>query len=128
MDLRRFAPLALLVPAAAAGATLTPRLFKAPKAQLIRYELGDSAADVEEVTARWAERSAGDDWLREATFRYRRGQAPPVVTAEPRLPDGDYTVEIETLSGDRRATVRRHVALQGGVTSIDVRDLRGGAR
>jgi hypothetical protein len=125
MELRRFAPLALLVPAAAVGATLTPLVFRAPKTQVIRYELGDSAADVEEVTARWAERSAGDDWLREATFRYRRGQAPRVVTSEPRLADGDYTVEIETLSGDRRATVRRHVALAGGVTSIDV---RGGAR
>lgn len=91
-----------------------------PKQQVIRYDLGDAAQRVEEIDARWAEQGAGDDWAREASFRYPLGQAPRVVTYEPRLADGDYTVEIDIVADSHRSTVRRRVTLQGGVTSIDL--------
>jgi hypothetical protein len=113
-----------------------------PKDQTVHYVLGDAAPRVEEIDARWAERrgspsgdpvghggaertgQAGDEWAREVSFRYAPGRAPRVVTHAPRLPDGDYTVEIEIVASDsersRRAVVRRHVYLAGGVTSIDL--------
>jgi hypothetical protein len=58
--------------------------------------------------------------MREASFRYASGTAPRVVTHEPRLPDGDYTVEIEVVEDSAHSLLRRRVTLAGGVTSIDL--------
>ena len=97
-----------------------------PKDQTVHYVLGDAATRVEEVDARWASATEGatDDWTREASFRYAPGKAPRVVTHEPRLPDGDYTVEIEIVAlndaTEARARVRKHVTLTGGATSIQL--------
>ncbi len=92
-----------------------------PKDQTVHYVLGGAAERVEEVDARWSEDARGDDWTREVSFRYPAGRAPRVVTHEPRLPDGEYTVEIELVAADlEHSVVRRQVALRGGVTSIDV--------
>jgi hypothetical protein len=106
-----------------------------PKDQTVHYVLGNAAPRVEEVDARWAPGiAATSDWTREASFRYPRGKAPRVVTHEPRLPDGDYTVEIEIVvasaangNGDAPApknevVVRKHVVLGGGATSIELAD------
>jgi hypothetical protein len=119
MDLRRLAPLALLVPAVAAGATLKPRW---PKDQSIHYALGDASQRVEELDARWAlsgEKGA-DDWSREATFRYAPGTAPRTVAHSARLADGDYVAEIEIRAGSRTAVVQRKVTLEGGSTTLDL--------
>jgi len=85
-----------------------------PREQTVHYVLGDAAARVEEVDARWEARPAraaaepsSEDWTREATFRYGAGQAPRIVTHEPRLPDGDYTVEIEIASASAARSVVR---------------------
>ena len=111
-----------------------------PRDQTIHYVLVNEAPLVQELRARWAperpeespekspkanrEMGKADDWTREVAFRYAQGQAPRIVTHEPRLPNGDYTVEIEiTASGVQpqdRSVVRRHVELNGGVTSIDL--------
>lgn len=114
------------------GAALAAVLFLArrvPRAQTIHYVLGDGAPRVEEVDARWEEQSAAHgDWSREVTFRYAPGSAPRVVTHEPNMANGDYTVEIDLLAAspgpiseprDRRSLQRR-VTLAGGVTSIDL--------
>ncbi|MGD0527982.1 MAG: hypothetical protein ABSE49_22805 [Polyangiaceae bacterium] len=105
-----------------------------PKDQTVHYVLGDSAPRVEEVDARWAPGIAATaDWTREASFRYPPGKAPRVVTHEPRLPDGDYTVEIEIVASAANGTgdtpqqknevvVRKHVVLHGGATSIELAD------
>ncbi|HZU82011.1 MAG TPA: hypothetical protein VE987_03795 [Polyangiaceae bacterium] len=114
----------VFVAAAIALALLLSRHW--PKDQAVHYVLGDAAPLVLEVDARWA---SGDprepeDWSREATFRYAPGAAPRIVTHDMRLPDGDYTVEIEVASGpgSRPAThvVRRRVTLSGGAVSIDL--------
>jgi hypothetical protein len=107
-----------------------------PREQTVHYVLGNAAQRVEELDARWAR--AGDDpdsggWTRETRFRYEPGEAPRVVTHEPRLPDGEYTVEIEIVaqrernigrrpdeSGRNVNVVRRRVALAGGATQIDL--------
>ncbi len=122
------------------AARLAPR---SPRQQTVHYVLGDAATRVDEIEARWAPvnalatgssappvtgESSGDDWARDAHFPYARGQAPRVVTHGPRLPDGDYRVEIEIAgrsdsgapASEQRAVVRRQVTLNGGVTSIEL--------
>jgi hypothetical protein len=99
-----------------------------PKDQTVHYVLGDAATRVEEVDARWAPGiAANEDWTREASFRYEPGKAPRIVTHEPRLPDGDYTVEIEIVAANQahernEVVVRKHVVLGGGATSIQLAD------
>lgn len=120
MDRKRFLRLLLL------GAALVVAMMLArhwPKDQTVHYVLGDGAARVAEVDARWAQGRSSEDWTREATFRYAPGEAPRIVTHEPKLPDGDYTVEIEIASSSARNVVRRNVTLSGsGSTSIDLVD------
>ena len=125
MDRKRLLRLLLL------GAALFVAMILArqwPKEQTVHYVLGDGATRVEEVDARWApgatSSASPEDWTREATFRYAPGRAPRIVTHEPKLPDGDYTVEIEIASASAtRNIVRRHVTLTGGgSTSIDLAD------
>jgi hypothetical protein len=105
-----------------------------PRDQTIHYVLGSLAPRVEELDARWAPGIAADgDWTRTASFRYAPGTAPRVVTHEPRMADGDYTVEIEIVArkqedpveapdaaGTETAVVRKHVILGGGATQIDL--------
>jgi hypothetical protein len=112
----------VLIPVAAlAVASILARDW--PKDQTVHYVLGDAAPRVEQVDARWATDTDAkhDTWTREATFHYGPGQAPRIVTHEPRLADGNYTVEIEIVAqNDQRSTVTRHVVLGGGVTSIEL--------
>jgi len=117
MDRKRAAGLALIAGAFVAGVGLEGRW---PRDQVVHYVLGDAAAHVRRVDARWAAGKDGDDWAREASFRFTPGTAPRVVTHEPRLPDGDYTVEIELVDDGGHSRVRRRVTLGGGVTSIDL--------
>jgi len=121
MDRKRLLRL-LLLGAALVVAMLLARHW--PKEQTVHYVLGDGATRVEEVDARWADGRSSEDWTREATFRYAPGQAPRILTQAPRLPDGDYTVEIEIASASAaRNVVRRNVTLTGGgSTSIDLAD------
>jgi hypothetical protein len=102
-----------------------------PADQSVHVVLGDGAARTREVRIRYAELSAGhDDWLREATFHYAPGQAPRIVSHEPRLVSGEYDVEIEVSMADspeqsHTVTATRRVTLSGGSASIDVsRQLR----
>jgi hypothetical protein len=121
---------------ALAGGLLVALVFARqwPRDQTVHYILGDAAPRVEELVARMAPGIAAEgDWTREATFRYEKGLAPRVVTHELRLPDGDYTVEIEivaaSVSAEEKAgtksnvVVRKHLTLSGGATSIDVGEL-----
>jgi hypothetical protein len=127
MDRKRLLRYAFIAVALAAAWLLAPAW---PKEQTVHYLLGDAAPRVEEVDARWAEdRDRGhghghghetENWFREATFRYAPGGAPRVVTHEPRMPDGDYTVELEIVASNAKNVVTRHVRLQGGVTTIDL--------
>jgi hypothetical protein len=120
MDRKRIARIVLLVAALAVALLLGQ---KWPKDQTVHYVLGDAASRVEEIDARWGESRARDEggkWFREATFRYAQGAAPRVVTHAPRMPDGDYTVELEIVASNAKNVVTRHVRLEGGVTTIDL--------
>jgi hypothetical protein len=119
-DRKRFARLFLVV-----GALSLAMYFARswPKEQTIHYVLGDAAPRVQEVDAKWAEGKTAerDRWAREVTYRYDPGQAPRVLTQEPKLPDGDYTVEIEIVAAnDEHAIVRKQIKLAGGVTQIEL--------
>ena len=92
---------------------------KWPQDQSVRIVLGSRAPDVEELRVRYAERGA-EELVREATFRYPKGGAPRIVSHEPRLPNGDYLVEIDLGFEHGHAETRRMVTLGGGSTSIDV--------
>ena len=99
---------------------------RGPKDQTVHYILGDAAGRVEEIDAAWSsgggQHDESQESLRNVSLRYALGHAPRVVTHEPRLPDGDYTVKIEIVAESGRNVVERHVRLGGGATSIDLAD------
>jgi hypothetical protein len=123
MDRKRAARLVLLAAGLGVAALLARGELKVPHDQTVRYVLGDEAPRVQELEARWAAPGAvhqPEDWTRAATFRYVLGQAPRVITHEPKLPNGDYDVQIEIVASDATRVVDRHVQLSGGTTSIDL--------
>jgi hypothetical protein len=93
-----------------------------PKEQVVHLVLGTAAPRVEEVALRYGSPSPEETeiWTRQATFYYGGKGAPRIVTHEPRLPDGDYSVEIDLATKTDRNTVRRRVTLSGGTSSIDL--------
>ena len=121
MTRRRIAQLVLLL-AALATYLLLARQW--PKDQVLHFSFGDAASRVDELRVRYGEtnRSGGApaEWSRAAEFRYRKGQAPRVATHETRLPDGNYTVEIEIGAAAETATVTRKVDLEGGSVTIEL--------
>ena len=118
------------VPLLVAGVAFTFALTrKWPTEQSVHVILGDAAPGAVELRIRYGEPAGGhDEWQREATFHYARGQAPRIVSHEPRLVNGEYDVEIEinmatrAAHGDavRTVTETRRVRLGGGTASIDV--------
>jgi hypothetical protein len=116
MERKRIAQIVILVSGLALFLLLGREL---PKDQTVHYVLGDGSARVQEMRVRYAHRD--EDWEREADFEWKPGAAPRIVTHEPRLADGDYTIEIDLVANAERNTVKRHVTLQGGgVTSIEL--------
>jgi hypothetical protein len=94
---------------------------KVPTEQVVHVVLGDASPRITEVRVRYA--PEGDaEFTREATFHYAAGNAPRIVTHEPRLMGGDYTVEIELVVGNDRTLVHRKVKLEGNPVSVDIRD------
>ncbi len=73
----------------------------APTDQTVHYVLGDASPRVEELRVRWQEDEppsrVGDEWLREVSYRFTPGEAPRIVTHEPRLRNGRYAVEIDVV-------------------------------
>ncbi len=125
MDRKRLLRLLSLLALAGGLAAALPLAQHWPREQTVHYVLGDSAPRVRELDARWNAAAdpgggTGGDWDREVTFQYAAGQAPRVLTHQPKMPDGDYTVEIDLVSDSERSTVTRHVTLAGGSTSIDL--------
>jgi len=94
-----------------------------PTDQHLRLVLGDQAPKIAEVRVRCGNGGGdgGGDWAREVTFRYAKGQAPRILSYEPRLKSGEYLVEIEVKTDDERVvTTDRRVSLEGSSTSIDL--------
>jgi hypothetical protein len=127
-SLRRLSP---LLPSARArwlflGVAVAVLLWLSPSwptEQHIRIRLGEARDQIVEVRVRCGT-AEGAEWTREVTFRYAKGQAPRIVSYEPRLVSGEVLLEIEQTTSDGRVrTTDRHLRLEGGTTSIDVSDV-----
>ncbi len=121
MDRRRGIKLLLLV----AGLGLALLLGKQwPATQTVHLLLGDAAPRVTEVEVHYArilgDAKRGDAFDVGATFPFGKAGAPRIVTHEPKLAPGDYTVAIEIATAGDRAIVERRITLDGHVVSIDV--------
>jgi hypothetical protein len=92
-----------------------------PKEQRLRLTLGDRAPRVEEVRVRCGAAGTKDTWATEVMFHYAKGQAPRIVSYEPRLKSGEYLVEVEVETDDARVqTTDRRVRLDGSTVSFDL--------
>jgi hypothetical protein len=95
-------------------------------AQHVNVVLGAGAPEVIALDLRYiaptknGAKDGDGEVAREAEFTYRPGAAPRVVSHEPRLPNGEYRLEIDVDTRDGRAAVRRQVTLGGGSSQIDV--------
>lgn len=89
-----------------------------PKEQHVRVVLGSAAPAVTDVGLTYV----GEDGelAREARFAYPSGGAPRIVAHEPRLPNGEYRVQIDVDAPGGRRAIQRQVTLGGGSTQIDV--------
>ncbi len=121
MDRKRGFKLLLLV----AGLGLALLLGKKwPATQTVHVLLGDAAPRVAEVELHYARieggAKRGDAFDTGATFPFGKGGAPRIVTHEPKLVPGDYTVAIEIATAGDRAILERRITLDGHVVSIDV--------
>jgi hypothetical protein len=94
---------------------------KTPKEQHVRIVLGDAASEVTGLELQYVARDG--DVARETRLVFPRGGAPRVVSHEPKLPNGDYRLEIEIDARDGRRATQRQVTLGGGSTQIDVTDV-----
>lgn len=97
-----------------------------PKDQALRFVLGDAAPRVREILVQYRE-GAGGEPLRQVEFHYPPGQAPRIVSHEPRLRSGDYMVEVEavvalsvTSAETARVAVERRILLEGGTVTVDL--------
>jgi hypothetical protein len=101
-----------------------------PEEQTVHIVLGDLAPRVTEARIRYTPVSARGEAvepLREATFHYAADAsdgipAPRIITHELRVPGDEYTIEIDVIKGNDRASVSRRVKLGGRPVSIDVRE------
>jgi hypothetical protein len=86
--------------------------------QHVRIVLGAAAAAVTGVDLSYLAHDG--EPAREAHFTYREGAAPRIVAHEPKLPNGDYRLEINVDTRDGRRALQRQVTLGGGSTQIDI--------
>lgn len=116
---RRLPGLLLVGVAVAAFLLFGPKL---PREQPLRVSLGENAPSVREIVLRYRPSSGDltDDVLREVSFRFPKGDAPRLLRHEPRLVDGEYVLEIEVVTNQARATIKRDVGFFGGASSIDI--------
>jgi hypothetical protein len=118
-DRRKVAPFVLVAALAAVWLALGPRL---PHDQTIHVVLGKIAPRVTELRLAYAE--GGEQVAtREASLHYAEGQAPRVVTHEPRLANGEYRVDIEVYDQKDHAQATRRVKLSGDPVSVDVQEI-----
>jgi hypothetical protein len=91
---------------------------KAPRDQHVKLVLGASA---DRVTGLEIQYLAPDgDLARAVRMTFEAGRAPRVVSHEPQLADGDYTVRVDLDTREGRRSTERRVTLGGGTTQVDL--------
>lgn len=103
----------------AAGLALAGYLgTKAPRDQHVTLVLGPSADRVIAMEIQYL--AADGELARDARMAFEAGAAPRVVSHEPHLADGDYTLRIDLDTREGRRSTERRVTLGGGTTQIDL--------
>lgn len=91
---------------------------KSPRDQHVTFVLGTSAARVTGLEVQYV--AADGDVARDTRMAFEPGQAPRVVSHEPKLADGDYRLRIDLDTREGRRSVERRVTLGGGTTQVDL--------
>jgi hypothetical protein len=112
---RRLLPFAVL---AAGGLVAAYLASRSPRDQHVKLVLG---AGADQVTGLEVQYVADDgDTARDVRMAFPAGQAPRVVSHEPKLADGDYSLRIALDTREGRRAVERRVTLGGGTTQVDL--------
>lgn len=103
----------------AAGALLVAYIgSRAPRDQHVKLVLG---ADADRVTGLEVQYIGADGEIaRDTRMAFEPGRAPRVVSHEPQLTDGDYSLRIDLDTREGRRSVERRVTLGGGTTQVDL--------
>jgi hypothetical protein len=91
-----------------------------PQDQHVHVILNERAPVVTGVSLQYV--TAKGDVANETSFRYSPGQAPRIVSHDPKIPSGDYKlrVDVDTAnSPESRKTVEKQVTLKGGSAQVD---------
>lgn len=91
---------------------------KSPRDQHLRLVLGPNADQVTGLEVQYV--AADGDVARDARMAFFPGQTPRIVSHEPQLTDGDYSLRIDLDTREGRRSVERRVTLGGGTTQVDL--------
>lgn len=94
-----------------------------PQEQHVHVILNERAPIVTSVSLQYL--GASGDVASETTFHYAKGQAPRIVSHDPKIPSGDYKlrVDIDLAQPDlpeSRKSVEKQVTLKGGSAQVDL--------
>ena len=89
-----------------------------PQEQHVHVILNERAPLVTGVSLQYT--AANGDVANETSFHYSPGQAPRIVSHDPKIPSGDYKLKVDVDLPDSRKTVEKQVTLKGGSAQVDV--------
>lgn len=89
-----------------------------PQEQHVHVILNERAPTVTGVSLQYV--ASNGDVANETSFRYAPGQAPRIVSHDPKIPSGDYQLKVDVDLGDSRKSVEKQVTLKGGSAQVDV--------
>lgn len=92
------------------------RLEHRPRPQTVHLMLGNEAPGTQAIEIQYE--GASGETVREARLQFPGGKPPRVVSHEPELPDGDYTLEIDVEHDGARTHFTRRVTLSGGAVQV----------
>jgi len=99
---------------------------KAPRDQHVTLVLGPASDRVIGLEIQYI--GADGELARAARMAFEGGAAPRVVSHEPHLADGDYSLRIDIDLREGRRSTERRVTLGGGTTQIDLTGVLSPAR
>jgi hypothetical protein len=89
-----------------------------PQEQHVHVILNERAPLVTGVSLQYV--AANGDVANETSFHYSPGQAPRIVSHDPKIPSGDYKLKVDVDLPDSRKSVEKQVTLKGGSAQVDL--------
>ncbi len=103
----------------AGGALLAAYIgSRSPRDQHVKLVLGAGADRVTGLEVQYV--AADGDVARATRMAFEAGKAPRIVSHEPQLTDGEYSLRIDLDTREGRRSVERRVTLGGGTTQVDL--------